>query len=256
MQDNNRLSADREIKTGLSIREVERFYHDLSCIYAKDDRWHAGSKRWIERFVSTHLGQYSAPNRGQIVNLGSGGQSYGLSEEDTIHVDLLPKHFRSSQRVLLADIHHLPLPHDSQDVCLCVGSVLNHCDAALVIENIRNVLRPGGKLVLEFETSFSLDLLLSAAFRRPAAPVRCFYQKQHVVLWAFSESYICDLLGHAGFRRLDRESLYHIPPLIYLLFRNSNFAAHFQFLDRFVAKLPIMRRFASNVIYLCQKTSE
>jgi len=254
MKDNKGLSSITSDKKGIPAEEVAQFYENLPEIYASNDKWHQLTHTWIQSLVGAHFNHADFLPDKQILNLGSGGESYGLPESNILHVDVAPTKFHSAQRYLIADINNLAVDDGCFDACLCVGSVINYCDAALVIQNIKNALTPGGKLLLEFESSLSLELIFSGGFAKSAALVETFYNGKNVRMWAYSECYIRGLLATAGLKVISRGSIHHISPAVYFFTRNSNFSAKFQGLDRFASKCPGLKSFSSNVTFLCQKT--
>lgn len=57
--------------------QMRSFYESLPEIYAPDDRWLAVTRCWIRAFIQSELaGVRSVP--GIVLNLGSGGESYGI----------------------------------------------------------------------------------------------------------------------------------------------------------------------------------
>jgi ubiquinone/menaquinone biosynthesis C-methylase UbiE len=191
-----------------------------------------------------------------IVNLGSAGESYGLPEQSMLHVDLIGKFFEKSQRYLIADLHNLPLQDRSVDLCLCVGSVLNYCDASILIYQIGRILRDTGIAIVEFETTTSFDYLLSRGFGKSVSPVNTFYGSQKIKLWAYNPRYIQENLLENQLSVMSSSTFGHISPLVYLLGRNQRIAARFHHLDKIIRRVPWLKRYASNVIFSCQKTSQ
>ena len=47
----------------------------------------------------------------------------------------------------------MPFKNQPIDIAVCVGSVINYCDAALTIAEFGRVLRKEGTLILEFDGS-------------------------------------------------------------------------------------------------------
>lgn len=245
MDDDNRLEPP-------SPDEVRSLYDAIDVIYARQDKWHHISRDWIQRFITENL---VAMSDLACLNLGSGGNSYGLPESAVTHIDIHSRHFLAGQRYVIADIQNLVSVGSAYDACLCVGSVLNHCDAAAVIASIGRTVRIGGTVILEFESSASLELLFSPAFLKPATVIDTFYYNRRVRVWAYSESYIRSLLYATGFRILKRSTCHHLSPLAYLVTRSSSLAASAHLLDPLVRLVPGLNRFASNVIYACRKDS-
>ena len=235
----------------LPLHEVKSFYSRQQHVYDPADHWHLASKDWIARFVTMNLRGPNMPPTARILNLGSGGEHYGLSDVDMIHVDLVDKQIAQTAKPVVADAHHLPFADRSFDICICVGSVLNYCDAGVAINSIKRVLKPGGRLVVEFESSTSAELLCSPGFNQSASIVQTFYNGNTVRLWAYSEGYVSSILCATGFTIQSRNRFYHIPPLVYLLTKNSNFSAKFLLLDRLFSRIPFVNRLASNIIFSC-----
>ncbi len=236
------------------IDAVREFYRALPEIQPADDRWLRVQNDWIQQFLDVELQvPQDAPPR-CCVNLGSGGLSYGIAEPALLHVDFDPKRFAEDQHVLIADIQRLPPQTKGFSYGFCVGSVLNHCDAAAVIAGAGAAISLGGRFVLEFETSASLELVGSRHFNRSATVINTFYQGNSIKLWAYSEQYVKRLLEANGFAITRRSSCHHISPLVYGISRSSNFAALFHVFDSIARRLPILRRCACHVIYACRKT--
>ena len=233
------------------LDEVKSFYSRQQRVYDPEDHWHLASKDWIARFVTVNLRSPNMPHGACILNLGSGGENYGLSGVDMVHVDLVDKQIAQTVKPVVADAHRLPFADKTFDICICVGSVLNYCDAGVVINSMRRVLKPGGRLIVEFESSTSAELLYSPSFNKSASIVQTFYNGNTVRLWAYSERYVSSFLCAAGFTIQSRNRFYHIPPLIYLLTKNANFSAKFLPLDRLFSRIPLVNRLASNIIFSC-----
>lgn len=259
MKDNKRLSdlAEGQTASPPTAKSFEAFYGNLEEIYSPSDHWHQITHEWVTEFVRSNLPiEPSGMGLPSVLNLGSGGEAHGIPEECLLHVDLVPNAFSPGQRFILDDIQHLQPQAKPFDVCLCVGSVLNHCDASLVIQSAGRLLRPGGTLFLEFETSRSLELLFSRQYGRSAAIVDTFYQGQTVRLWAYDEIHIQRILEVEGLRVEKRASKHHLSPLVYGLCRQPNWASRFHVLDPVARRLPWLNRACSNVIYLCTKAPE
>lgn len=53
----------------------------------------------------------------------------------------------------------LPFAENSIDNILCVGSVLNYCDAIAAISEFNRVLKYNGHLILEYESSWGFEYI-------------------------------------------------------------------------------------------------
>ena len=142
-----------------TVDEARSLYAGLPELYPAEDTWHRVTHQWIASQVRKVVPFESVRRDSPLLNLGSAGVSFGFPESATLHVDIHSAGFSHDQRLVIADIQRLPPLGMTFATCLCVGSVLNHCTAAEVIANIHSVLRPGGMLLLEFESSRSFALL-------------------------------------------------------------------------------------------------
>lgn len=236
-----------------SRTEVQTLYEDIPKIYATSDRWHTVTHRWIARIVRTEMERVVLESAGLIANLGSGGESYGLAEDHLLHVDLCTKWARSDQYYVVGDIHDIPLKDHSCIACICVGSVLNHCDASRVIYEIDRVLMPGGILIVEFESTSGLDMLLSPVYGAAVGMAWTFYNGRQVRLAMYAEQYVAQIIRASEMQILRRGTKHHLSGFVYFLSRNPNLAARFHLFDGIFAKIPFLRSMASHVILTCQK---
>lgn len=233
--------------------EVQEFYEHLPEIEPETDRWVRAQSRWIRKFIETELLAKGAPPPRSCLNLGSGALSYGIPEDALVHVDLDRSRFAPEQHVIVANIQNLPPNVRGFQSCLCVGSVLNHCDAARVIAEAGAAVQAGGLLILEFDTSASLALIMTRHFNQSASIVHTFYQNRTIKLWVYSEQYIRGILAAHGFEVCRRSTCHHLSPLLYRLCRSSNVAARLHMLDGVARAVPGLRDCASNAIYACRK---
>ncbi len=155
----------------------------------------------------------------------------------------------------MANGERLPFPNGRFDAAICVGSVINFCDAALVVLELCRIVAPGGHVLLEFEVSESAEYLFQVAHRADAAPVHTFEEDRTTRLWVYSEAYIRAILSSAGMQLVKRRPIHVLSPYVYWCTRSVALSGWLA--SRLDAPL---RRFAGlegghgNVIYLCRKT--
>jgi hypothetical protein len=100
---------------------------------------------------------------------------------DVAQPNISPELFETLSGSLAA----LPLPDASVDVILCRGEVISYCGV-----ECERVLRPGGWLLLEYESSRSADLISQRGFGEDVSigeTVLCDRRRRS---WFYSHSYI------------------------------------------------------------------
>jgi SAM-dependent methyltransferase len=189
------------------------------------------------------------------LNAGSGGNDLGLCPDSTINLDISEVRVARLPNPVVASIETLPFANGTIDMILCVGSVVNYCDAAAAISEFGRVLRPSGQLVLEFESSRSAELLTQDAFGRTVAVAETFYADQKETVWVYSPEFVKNLLLGAKFAIVRRIPVHILSPWVLLITRSVPAAAVIARLDRYARYLPILSRWASNHLLFCQKRS-
>ena len=246
------MLACQELK--IDSEKVRKRYNDIKDIWNKEDMWH-GYTRWrIHRFLQFFF--RDKPVEGcKLLNAGSGGNDYGLNDIEQFHVDIAESKIKHFSNSLISNIERMPIKNDEFDYCLCVGSVINYCDAAAVIQEFRRVLKQDGYLILEFEGSKSFEFIFKSSFDRTASIAETFYQGSVEQIWIYSERYLKSLLQDNGFRILMVERFHIFSPIVYRMSKNPNLAARFVRLDLVANFIPVLRTFAANIILTCVKVS-
>ena len=69
---------------------------------------------------------------------------------------------------------------------VCVGSVINYCDAGTVIAEFSRLSKPGAVLVLEFESSGGFEYRKRACYKESATVVTVQFQGSAHTQWLYS----------------------------------------------------------------------
>lgn len=239
----------------ISRDAVAEKYNNLEIIWHEEDAWHLHTKAMISKFIANATSKNEA-DRWQILNAGSAGYSYGLNEQNILHVDIAAKRLSKLSNSLVADIQNLPLTDRSFDLIICVGSVINYCDPVLVIKEFSRLLKPEGQLILEFENSFTLELLGKMTFNKKATLINSFYNGQPEKVWFFAERYIRELASLDGLNLVAIDRCHILSPLIYRVTQNERFAAGFRKFDKIGRYIPVLNKFSSNTICLFSKSPQ
>jgi len=224
-------------------------------IWNENDKWHLWTKKMINDFIDRSLKKIENVKDSKILNAGSAGYSYGLSESNILHIDIAGDRIKHLSNSLIADIQNIPISNKQFDIIICVGSVLNYCDPIQVINEFDRLINQNGHIILEFENSHTLELLGKKSFNKKATIVNTFYNGLPEKIWFFSESYIKELAELSGFKIIQLKRCHIISPLIYRVFKHERFSAAFGHLDKLFSFIPGINKFSSNTIFLLHKTN-
>lgn len=247
------INSPQPMELKIDELEVRKKYNSAAEIWPKDDKWHLYTHSRIAKYINRFNLQRHIGNDAVILNAGSGGVTYGLPSENMIHIDVADEKINKYPKYIVGSVEQIDLPNDSVDVCICVGSVLNYCDASKVIGELNRITKPGGLLVLEFESSASFDLKGNPAYDTDASLIETFYDHKREVIWVYSMQYVTSLLKANRFTYSNLEHFHIITPLIYKYTHNADTSAGFSFLDGLLEFFPPISKHCSNFIMTCTK---
>lgn len=163
--------------------EIKAFYERVDTEWPKNDKWHNLNQKEIKKFI------YRVPLQNcKILNAGSGGNNYDLNV-DMYHVDVAESKIKNYKNHIVSNIENMPFDDNSFDIVICVGSVLNYCDALKAINEMARVLSKNGLLILEFENSYSFEFKNTKAYKANAAVVTTNYFNTPHRMWVYSLDY-------------------------------------------------------------------
>ena len=238
----------------INIKEVIQKYNSLEMVWDPKDKWHIITHEMIGNFIHSGLQHIPTNHDMKILNAGSAGNNYGMETNDNLfQIDIAHKNLKANHNAIIGNIEMLPLRDKSFNLIICVGSVLNYCDPQLVLREFTRVLKLSGYIILEFESSYTFELLGRKSFNKGVTFVKTFYNGTQENIWYFSEKYIYNLFQVYGYSILMRQKCHILSPLIYRITKNENIAAKFARFDKLCLKIPIIEKFSSNTIILAKK---
>lgn len=248
------MGAQDEGDARLEVETVLERYRSISR-YSLTDEWHEYTANRIRQELSGRWSGLQTQPGHVILNAGAGNSDLGVCPPWTLNLDISEAGVALLPNPIVATVEQIPLPNESVDTIVCVGSVLNYCDAAAAISEFGRVLKSGGNLVLEFESSRAADLLSQNAFGRPAAIAETFYGNEPEVLWVYNPRYIRSLLRAAQLEIMESIPIHIGSPWALLITRNIRGAAVTARLDRVLKFVPVLAHWASNQMMVCRKGS-
>jgi len=231
----------------VDLNDVKKFYNKIPEIWASYDHWHLWSLSQIDKYLK------KVPLKGNILNAGSGGNDYNISCQEMIHVDIAEKKLEGIPNAIVSNIESMPFQESNFDGIICVGSVINYCDASAVIAEFSRVAKPNAILILEFESSAGYEYRKQAAYKKAAAVVTVQFQGEEHTQWLYSLSYIKSLLQANSFSIQDIYPYQICSSLALSINRNENKAIRYAYCDIICRKIPFLSNHANNFILWCKK---
>ena len=139
----------------LNQEKIKSFYNGVSDVWGSHDPWHDYSQKVITSYIKrTDIFRNSI-----VLNAGSAGNSYEIECDLMYHVDIADEKIKNIDNAVVASIENMPFENMFFDNILCVGSVLNYCDALSALSELSRVLKTNGNLILEYESSWGFEYL-------------------------------------------------------------------------------------------------
>lgn len=238
-------------------RHAKQLFERLVNPWPENDRWSIHTRATIRTFVRDFVASCAAlgPNT-RTLNVGSHGNSYGVDIGDHVHVDIAESSLGAVRLACVADAEALPFPDSTFELTLCVGSVVNYCSAARAIGELSRVLKPGGYLLLEFETSESPEFAGTEDFGKDVAVVHTFYNGSSERIYVYSRAYVEGSLAARGINVIKSKRFHLLSPLVYRVTRHERFASLFGVLDRVVSRITGPPRTSANLFIAAQKHAQ
>lgn len=233
----------------VDLEAIQRFYNSIPSVWSDDDIWHTHSREQI----LTYIHQCKFLLGTDILNAGSGGSDYNLNYNRMLHVDIAEEKIKQHSDFLVSSIENIPVSSDSYDNVICVGSVLNYCDPVSSISEMDRILKQGGHLILEFESSWGFEYIGRKVYKQDAVIVNIEYLNTSHNQWLFSPQYIKGILNNYHFK-IEKEFKFHIIDGIFSKLLSDRISVILsKKLDRVASKMPYTCKHANNIMYICRK---
>lgn len=232
----------------IKVEDVKGFYEHVEEVWPEDDRWHQYSKKQIFSYISKL--KYS--ENAYILNAGSGGSNYHLSQK-MMHVDIARNKIDCFPEYIVSSIEEMPFDNNIFTDIICVGSVINYCDAVASIHEFSRVLLSGGSLVLEFESSWGYEHRFSSCYKQDADITQLPYFGELHSQWLYSPQYISNILRTEGFNIINEDRFHYISGISFSKYHDENRAAKYVVFDSLLKRIPFIKKHSNNVIFQCIK---
>lgn len=227
--------------------KVKTFYNNIENVWG-DDPWHQYSQKVLCRYISSCV----CFQNSIVLNAGSAGNAYNIDCNVMYHVDIADEKIKGVKNAVVASIENLPFEAETFDNILCVGSVLNYCDAVSAISELSRVTKIGGNLVIEFESSWGLEYAGTDYYKKDACVISTEYIENSHVQWLYSHFYIAKILEVYGFK-IEHSIPYHITDGFFSRFMCDQKAVTLTKIDWALCSLPYFKNHGNNYIFSCSK---
>jgi SAM-dependent methyltransferase len=235
----------------IKTSSVRAKYNSRDSIWSEDDSWHYSIHRQLcqetKRFIN------SCKKNSLILNAGSASPQDYLQLDNIIHIDIADSWLPRSGNSICCSIERLPFNDKCFEHCICVGSVVNYCSLLESVNEISRVLKPGGTVLFDIETSSSFEFLFSARFNKCVDIYDPTYNGGRERIWIYSTRYIKDVARLCKLEILTIKSLNIMPSLLCALGLKEEQACSAVFLDKMFVKVPAVRYMGSNLVFICRK---
>lgn len=232
----------------IDYEHIKNFYNQVDNVWSNDP-WHNYSQIVIYEFIKKHNSFFI----NKILNAGSAGNTYDIICREMYHVDIAENKLKNIDNAICANIENMPFENQSFDFVLCVGSVINYCDAMSVIKEFSRILQKGGYLILEFESSLGFEYLNSHYFGQDAYIIETSYIESNHTQWLYSPNYIYNILSNNSFKVIDKKIFHILDGLVYHFMSEEKAVSLAQKTDTIIAKIPFLRKHGNNIILFAKK---
>jgi hypothetical protein len=238
--------------TDEGLDRVRRRYEDphLWCSY---DRWHSLTFLRIKSFLDTVLRNDKIGHQAVTVNLGSGGIDYSVFTRKHIHIDVALTQLRRVRGATAATVDRLPLRDEVADLVICVGEVLNYVCPLATIDEIARIMKPGATLVLEFESSRSLEFIFTKGFGEERLAIDTFFNGGIEAITIYSPDLISDRIAKNLLVTTKCSSFHIMSALALRITKTERFSQLAGYLDPLAQKIPGIRWLGANYILSARK---
>lgn len=234
----------------LNQEKIKSFYNNVSNVWGNHDPWHEYSQEVIISYIK-HKDIFK---NSIVLNAGSAGNSYGIKCHTMYHVDIANKKLENVDNAVIASIEKMPFGDSFFDNILCVGSVLNYCDALTALSELSRVLKPNGNLILEYESSWGFEYLHKNCYKKDAYIITTEYIEKEHSQWLYSPKYIKNILKTCNFNIIENYP-FHISDGLFSKILDDRTAINYVKIDKLLYKFPFFKEHGNNIILHCIKDS-
>lgn len=233
-----------------NIKDITKENYATAEPWPNNDIWHSFTYNILFQDVQRSLDTLHLDNTQIVLNAGCGKTSY-ITDAKVIYMDIVEKYTNLFENFLVGSIEHIPLPDDSVDCIICVGSVVNYADVQRAFSEFHRVLKTNGILILEFERANSAEFLFTKNYAKTLFRQKYHYNNQTHYLWMYNEKFTLQLAKYYNFSCIRKYRYHTLSSLLSRLGIPDERAAEYSRFDNILQ--PISYWFAHNEILTFRK---
>lgn len=237
------------IMPNLDKERIKMFYNSVANVWANNDPWHDYSQNVIKKYIS----KFDFFDDSIVLNAGSAGNTYGINCKTMYHIDIAEEKIKNIKNSYVASIEEMPFNDNFFDNIICVGSVLNYCDALNAISELSRVLKSEGNFILEFESSLGYEYIGTKHYKKDACIITTEYIEACHNQWLYSLKYIFKILKLYNLKIIEKQSFHIADGLLSKFLDDKTSVEYTQVIDNFLHHMPYFKNHGNNIILHCQK---
>ena len=231
----------------INYDEIRSFYNQhINCW--STDLFSIMTTRFIDKYVNNFLNKLNKEEF--VLNAGSGGKIYNTQAKQ-YHIDIAENTLKNVQNAYVGNIVHMPFDSEKFDCVVCVGTVINYCEASKAIKEISRVSKKDSFLVLEYERNGSGLIEKSSRKSDFTLFFHTYFNEKHCN-FLYSDRYIENLLKEEKYSIIKSKKFNTTIPWMEM-FASEKTAHKMTFLEPILRNLPIINSYSHNRIMICQK---
>lgn len=231
----------------LDYDAIRDFYNNHTNCWATD-LFSQMTTSYIDKFVNKII--KSLNSNDVMLNAGSGGKCYDTIARQ-IHIDIAENTIKHIPNSYVGNIINMPFKDDFFDCIVCVGTVINYCEAEKAIKEFSRIAKKNAILILEYErlgSGFLADILDNADY---TVFIHKYFEETHENL-LYSDSYIYRLLSNNGFV-IKKSKKFNVTIPWIERFLSENVAHKMVVFEKIFRLIPCINKYAHNEIVVCKK---
>lgn len=226
---------------------IRNFYNNHANCWSAD-LFSQMTTAFIDKYVQKTIAGLNS--NATILNAGSGGKCY-KTVATQFHLDIAEKTLSGVDNAFVGNIVDMPFIDSYFDCVICVGTVINYCEADKAIKEISRVSKRKALLILEYERSSS-GLVIDELRNKDCILFHHTYFNEPHTNFLYSDFYVKSLLLSHGFKMRKIKKFNTTIPWVER-FTAEETAHRLVTLEPLFRSIPFINKYSHNAIVVCQK---